>query len=64
MKLTRHRPAHSVVSAGHLNPGRKREKMATVTKAVAKKNGTYKAPAIKRPDGWLPHFIRVVLEGK
>jgi len=38
--------------------------MSSVSKAKAKKNGTYVAPAVKRPDGWLPHFIRVVVEAK
>lgn len=38
--------------------------MATVAKAKAKKNGTYIAPAVKRPADWLPHFIRVVVEQK
>lgn len=36
--------------------------MATITKAKAKKNGTYVAPPKQRPAGWLPHFIRVVIE--
>lgn len=31
--------------------------MATVSKAIAIKNGTYQAPKRERPEDWAPHFV-------
>lgn len=38
--------------------------MATISKAKAKAAGTYTAPNYQKPDDWMPHFVRVVVEGK